>query len=298
MMTRLYVRWLPCVTLATWSTILLYFYLSKRIDAFLHPMFRPYVFVAGCVLGLMAVVFLLFPADASCCSSAECGHSLSRRASGKIVSFLVLLVPITIAAFFSPDSFGRTMNENRPIDTDGSSLPIRPRSGAPAPPEFPLPVKDGPPSTETAVTAATTPSAPSSPPAAETPVPDYLQRSAEGHIVAEVLDLLYAAQDSALRKDFEGRKIELIGQLMPDTGSGEAGQKRFKAVRMFMTCCAADARPVATLVEVDTLPDLPEMTWIKVIGVSTFPVEKGRRTAILKAQRVEKTEPPPEMMLY
>jgi uncharacterized membrane protein YcgQ (UPF0703/DUF1980 family) len=67
---------------------------------------------------------------------------------------------------------------------------------------------------------------------------------------------------------------------------------------MFMTCCAADARPVATLVECEKLPDFPEMTWVKVTGTSTFPTENGRRTAVLVATKVEKTEPPEESMLY
>jgi uncharacterized membrane protein YcgQ (UPF0703/DUF1980 family) len=132
---------------------------------------------------------------------------------------------------------------------------------------------------------------------AESATNDYLQRTPEGYIAAEVLDLLYAAQDNALRKDFEGKTVQLIAQLLPDTTNNPNGN-RFKAVRMFMTCCAADARPVATIVEAKQLPDVPEMTWIKIIGTSTFPVENGRRTAVLKADMVEKTSPPDETMLY
>jgi uncharacterized repeat protein (TIGR03943 family) len=290
MMTKLFVRWLPCVTLATWSAILLYFFFSKRVDALLHPTFRPYVLAAGVLLGVMAGIFLLFPADASCCSSAECGHSLSRRNAGKLLTFLVLLLPITVATLVSPDSFGRTMIENRRIDTDGSSLPGRPRAGVTQPAAALLPSKGNAPAPAVAAVPVKAPNG--------EPLPDYIQRTPEGHIVVEVLDLLYAAQDSALRKDFEGRTVELVGQLMPDKTSREGGGKRFKAVRMFMTCCAADARPVATLVEAETLPELPEMTWVKIVGTSTFPLEKGRRTAVLKADRVEKTAPPEEMMLY
>ena len=122
-------------------------------------------------------------------------------------------------------------------------------------------------------------------------------RTPEGHIVAEVLDLLYAAQDNVLRNDFEGKTVQLIGQFLPDKTSGANG-KRFKAVRMFMTCCAADARPIATLVEPETMPDVPEMSWVKVTAVSTFPVENGRRISVLRASKVEKTEPPEEAMLF
>jgi len=292
-MTRLLARWLPFATLATWSAVLLYFFLSGRIGSFLHPMFRPYVLVAGIVLAVMAIAFLWAPVDASCCESDACGHTLTRGAAGKLLAFFVLLVPIAVASFFSADSFGKTMFQNRQIDSDGSTLPARPRISSSAAADFPLPGKTGsapatqPPAASARVTASV-----------EEPLPEYLQRTAEGYIIAEVLDLLYAAQDSVLRKDFEGRKVQLIGQMMPDQTTPENGSKRFKAVRMFMTCCAADARPVATLVQVKDLPDLPEMSWIKVIGTSTFPVEKGRRTAVLEAERVEKTDPPEEAMLF
>jgi uncharacterized repeat protein (TIGR03943 family) len=285
-MTRLFNRWLPCATLATWGAVLLFFFFSRRIDALLHPMFRVYVLAAGFVLLLMAAIFLFFPADASCCSSAECGTWLAGPNAGKLLTFFILLFPISMAAFFSPASFGKTMLENRRILTDGSSLPARSPGNAASAGSAP------------AIKERSAPSPIVSASANETATPDYLQRTPEGHIVAEVLDLLYAAQDAVLRKDFEGKTVQLIGQLMPDKTSGESAAKRFKAVRMFMTCCAADARPVATLIEVDTLPDLPEMTWIKITGTSTFPTEKGRRISVLKADRVEKADPPEELMLY
>ncbi|MDB6174962.1 MAG: hypothetical protein JWL59_4273 [Chthoniobacteraceae bacterium] len=288
-MSKLFARWFPCATLATWSGILLYFYFSGRVSALLAPPFRPYVLVAGIVLALMAAVFLLTPADASCCSAADCGHSLARMPIGKLLTFGVLLLPITVSATFSPASFGRTAIENRGIDTDGSTLQPR-KTAAFAPPEMPLPTKDDAPSSAQPPAVAAAPEAKNA--------SDYLQRTPEGFIVVEVLDLLYAAQDGELRKDFENKKVELVGQLMPDKGVNGTGPKRFKAVRMFMTCCAADARPVATLVETDNLPDLPEMTWVKVVGTSTFPLENGRRTAVLKSERIEQATPPDESMLY
>ncbi len=282
-MNKLFSRWLPCATLAAWSSVLLYFYFSGRIQAFLHPTFRPYVLIAGLVMAAMALVFVVFPADADCCSSAECGHGLSRLATGKILTFLILLLPVTAAAIFSPDGFGKEAMLNRGIIDDASGL--RPASASKKPPftapELPLPVNENFP------TAAPAPAA----------APDYLTRTPDGRIVAEVLDLLYAAQDTALRKDFENKAVVLTAQLMPDAANNASG-KRFKAVRMFMTCCAADARPVATLVESDTPPGVPEMTWIKVTGTATFPIENGRRIAVLKAERVEKSAPPDETMLY
>jgi uncharacterized repeat protein (TIGR03943 family) len=298
-MNTIFNRWLPCLTLAAWSAVLLTFHFNGRVANLLAQQFRIYVPIAGIILGLMALVFLFFKADASCCSSAECGHSLSRLASGKILTFLILLVPLTVAATYAPGSFGKAAIENRGITDDYASLGIgKPRSLAPA--EMPLPTKDStPPAPEQPVASAPAGSAKpnTQPPAPEPSATDYLVRTPDGNIVAEVLDLLYAAQDNVLRKDFEGKRVELTGQLMPDKTSGAQGN-RFKAVRMFMYCCAADSRPVATLVEADQLPDLPEMTWIKIIGTPSFPVENGRRVSVLKAEKVQKTDPPEEATLY
>jgi uncharacterized repeat protein (TIGR03943 family) len=301
MTSAIFNRWLPCITLAAWSAILLYFSWTGQVKNFLAPPFRPYVLIAGTLLGLMALVFLLFRADASCCSASECGQSLSSFPFGRLLTFAIVIVPIAAAALFSPDSFGATVIKNRGITMDIDALGLRDRKVLP-PPTFDLPTADGPapidhaasqqpppPGTEAAPTAQTSP-------AADFNTSDYLSRTPEGYIEADVLDLLYAAQDNVLRGDFEGKTVQLVGQLMPDATSG--GANRFKAVRMFMYCCAADSRPIATLVETEPLPDFPEMTWIKIVGVPTFPLENGRRISVLKAERVEKTEPPEEAMLF
>lgn len=311
-MKTLFNRWLPFLTLAAWSSVLLVFHANNRVNALLAPQFRTYALIAGIVLGVLALVFLLFKADASCCSSAECGHSLSRFASGRILTFLILIVPVTVTAFYSPQGFSATAVRNRGITDDVAALGLKDRKPGP-PPDLVLPKKEekmpapvASPATapgEKSV-ASQQPSAPATPapsnaqPPASEPAPaDYLQRTADGRIVAEVLDLLYAAQDNVLRKDFENKPVQLIGQFMPDKTSANQA-KRFKAVRMFMYCCAADSRPIATLVEADQMPEFPEMTWVKITGTAQFPMENGRRVSVLKAEKVEKTEPPEEAMLY
>jgi uncharacterized repeat protein (TIGR03943 family) len=301
-------RWLPCATLATWSAILLTFWASGRMRSLLTPEFRIGAVAAGIVMGLMALAFLFLPADAACCSAAECGHTFFKRGIGKVITFLILLLPITAAAMFSSDAYSASVIKNRMAITDASQLGFTPRTAPPKPIDMPLPTKDqnSVPAPEAAqpapaVASTTPPAAPPQPQAQSSQQPpatqDYLQRTPDGRIIAEVLDLLYAAQDNALRKDFEGKPVELIGQLMPDTTNNASG-KRFKAVRMFMTCCAADARPVAVLAEGEATPELPEMSWVKITGTATFPIENGRRVAVLKADKVEKCSPPEETMLY
>ena len=309
-MTSLFTRWIPSLTLGIWSIVLLGTYFTGRVASFLHPSFRPGVLWAGIGLAALALLFASRPTPPECCADETCTHPLSRTKAGRWTTFLVLVLPVTVAAWLSPEQFSKQAFEQRPEVTDASSLGLRQRTvgstaQSPASPteETPAPLlaeasaKAGDP-----LGAAPTVAANVAPAGAEG-IPEYLQKTPEGYIVAEVLDLLYAVQDSQLRKDFEGRTVQLIAQMMPAGEKGsvpaDAGSTvRFKAVRMFMTCCAADARPVSTLVEASVLPELPEMTWVRIVGKATFPLENGKRIGVLQATSVQQTKPPEEAMLF
>ena len=77
-----------------------------------------------------------------------------------------------------------------------------------------------------------------------------LAKNAAGQIKAQTVDLLYAAEEPTMRADFEGKEVEVIGQFMP-ARENNAQKDRFNLVRMFIICCAADARPVAITVQTD-----------------------------------------------
>ena len=327
-MNALFSRWMPAATLFAWGATIL----ALAPAGLLAREYQIYAFIAAGVLLAGAVVVVVAHMDAGCCAESACGHGLSRRKSGKILSFAVITLPIAFAPFASKTALDKLRTQNCESANDYGKVPAAAREqyqnqkklaaqnaaakGAPAtsleqipnavpppadgtaagrgPADLTLPTKDGsqPPPADTPAQPAG-----SQPPATESKVADYLTRTPDGTIVAEVLDLLYAAQDNLLRKDFEGQRVQLIGQFMPDSSNNAAGN-RFKAVRMFMTCCAADARPVATLVEAEKLPAFPEMTWVKITGTPTFPLEKGRRISVLKAEKIEKAEPPAEAMIY
>ena len=89
----------------------------------------------------------------------------------------------------------------------------------------------------------------------------------------------------------------MVGQFLPDRG----GEKlKFQLVRMFMLCCAADARPVALAVEAPgTFQGVADMAWVKVLGKVRFvPGADGRMSAVIQAQEILPTSPPAEIMLY
>ena len=318
-MTSLFTRWIPSLSLGVWSAILLASHLTGRAAKFLHPAFRPGVLAAGLLLALLALLIASRETPPECCADATCTHPLSRSRLGRWLTFGILVLPASFAAWLSPDTFSRQAFEQRGITMDATGLgdrrPVGAASQQPSEGNTKQDIADRPakPSTGT-VTADKSAEADGTGAKALAPapaatadnatksettdaVPDYLQRTKEGYIITEVLDLLYSVQDSQLRKDFEGRTVQLIAQIMPDKTSANSAN-RFKAVRMFMSCCAADARPVATLVESKTLPEFQEMTWVKVVGTATFPIENGKRTAVIQATSVEETKPPEEAMLF
>jgi uncharacterized repeat protein (TIGR03943 family) len=285
------------VTLLVWSGVLLAYYASGRIASFLQPSFRINVLLAGVAMLVMACCFLFLPAVAQCCDEERCGHPLGRRSFGRLVTFLVLIMPIGAAAMFSPRDYsaaaiiakgGGITDVTGLVRRNGSTRVPGPVATAPTNDvtEPPLPQADG--STPTPAPAA----------AASTDVADqYLPKSKDGNIQVQVIDLLYAAQDSSMRADFTGKTVETIGQLMP-ADANNANGNRFKLMRMFMWCCAADAKPIAALVEAPALPNAPEMAWVKVVGKVEFPIEGGRTIPVLKATSVKQVDPPEETMLY
>lgn len=258
-MKRLLARWLPIASLFCWGILLLYFYFSGRLSSFLHPTFRPYVPIAGGILVLLGIVALCTGNDEEGhFYDACCGHGRSERMPfSRVLTFLVLLVPATVAALSSKDTFDSNAIRNRGVVTNAANL-VR-QNNQPA-------------------------KAPVTPPKSTT-------------IEVQVTELLYAAQDSTLRPALEGKSIEVIGQLMPETANNANGH-RVKIVRMFMVCCAADARPIAVTVECNQAPNIPEMSWVKAVGQITFPIEGGQPLAVLKAEKIAPTDPPSEVMLY
>jgi uncharacterized membrane protein YcgQ (UPF0703/DUF1980 family) len=112
-------------------------------------------------------------------------------------------------------------------------------------------------------------------------------------VALEVTDLLYAESEDSLRKMFSDKTVEVIGQYLPGSDP-----KQFKLVRMFIVCCAADARPLAVPVELSTPTSATEMGWVKVVGKATYAKNGDRVQVLFKADTVETTDPPAEAMLY
>jgi uncharacterized repeat protein (TIGR03943 family) len=257
---------IPAVLLL-WGVLILYFCLSGRIVSYLHPSFQWFAFASGVILTLLAAAVFLLP-DGHCCDSHG-SHALG------LPSLAMLVVPILATTSISQDHFSASTVLNRRVLEHIEDLP------AFTPPlDPPLPQHDGTVGEGTMMDPSL-----------------YLQTNTEGQILAETVDLMYAATDETMRSDFDGREVEVVGQLMP-ARTGSPDNNRFHLVRLFVMCCAADARPAGIIVQTNESLNFAEMDWVKVSGTATFPVENGRHKAVLHANRIIETEPPRESFIY
>jgi uncharacterized membrane protein YcgQ (UPF0703/DUF1980 family) len=98
----------------------------------------------------------------------------------------------------------------------------------------------------------------------------------------------YAANDADLRKDFEGKVVEVVAQCVPDGKAHPAGAG-FRLAR-WGTTVGGDVIPVfGPAVEIDEPLRIPTMTWVRVTGTVTYPKLNGRRQAVIKATSVVET---------
>jgi uncharacterized repeat protein (TIGR03943 family) len=252
--------------LMVWGIVLTYFYLSGRIASYLHPAFHIYTVVSGGVLLALSLALLLTMNG----ESSE--HGLSRVG---IFPLLLLTAPLLAATKISPSNFGATAVLNRGMVHNIADLP-----GFSPPMDAGLPNADG----SVAEGTMMDPSL-------------YLKKNADGYIMAEAVDLLYAAGEPTMREDFENKQVEVKGQFLPAL-TGNPNGDRFNLTRLFVMCCAADARPVAISVQSNPATDLPKMTWVKVRGKATFPVEGGMHMPVVVADSVTETDAPEESFLY
>jgi len=271
-MTAGFQRYVSAAILMVWGVLLAYFCFSGRVSSYLHPSFHLWTAASGVVLVLMAAGVLFLPVG------EEILHAPSRKTvGGVLITAAILIGPVIVTTIVSPSQFGAAMVMNRGLADSIADLPgYTPFS------EPPLPTEDG--------------SVPSGEMQTQ-PTASYLPVNEAGQIKAQTVDLLYAAQEPTMRADFENKEIELVGQFMPAKANNPKGD-RFNLVRMFVMCCAADARPVAVTIQTTKPESLPEMSWIKVTGKATFPVEAGRQVPVVVADSVIPTEPPPESFIY
>jgi len=268
-------RWTNGLLLLGWAGLFLYFYYSGRLDLYLAPTFHPILIISAWIALLLGILYFLL-GRSWVCPDPECTNCLANVEDTRFRSWFPLLATLLLVGgslAVTRDSFSiQTVFKTGFIDSPAmlGFLPNRTRSPDQANHLAPI---------DHSVFGE------------PFEVMFYMPRNEEGRVIAEIIDLIFAVEDDAMRKDFDGEPVELIGQFVPLPPS-DVGQAQYKLSRFVMWCCAADARPMAVRIHTDTLPMFPEMGWVKVEGRVRFPIVDGKRTVVVEEEAIEMTERP------
>ena len=123
-------------------------------------------------------------------------------------------------------------------------------------------------------------------------------KNSAGQFLLDVPQIFYTAGDEELMVVMEGIPVETVAQVMEETLHNPNGH-RLKLFRLFVECCAADARPLSIPIDFGAPPPpYEELGWVKVIGTLHYLGEDGDIVPILKVETMEPTAEPMDMMMY
>lgn len=279
----LFKRLFSGLMIAGWSGLLVYFYQSGRLEYYLAEKFHGIVLCAAGLAGLVALLYLVL-GRSWVCADADCAGCAAHVEDTRFRSWFPLLATLLM------------MSGSLVITQDAFSLQTVFKTGFLDSPDL-LPMR--PDDIERESSWDSEPLDPIDEAVFGEPFEAkfYLPRTEDGAIRAELVDLIFAVEDEIMMQDFENEDVEIIGQFVP-LPDVDPQDPVYKISRFVMWCCAADARPLAVRISTETIPNLPEMGWVKVKGKATFPVRNGQRTVVIEETSVEPTEKPEGSALY
>jgi uncharacterized membrane protein YcgQ (UPF0703/DUF1980 family) len=325
-----FLHFLTIATLLTWGGVFLFFYLTGRVEKHLDSSFRIYTLIAGVgMLMLGAFNFINRNRAVGLCSHNHAhgddhdhhdhdhdhDHHHDDSPSTVFFSIIILLVPLLFATGYSKDQFSpqylakwgkieRQMLQMRIAEARSKRSPSKETVGSSVGP-------NANPYTSDAVGSVANPTDADTPPDpsdddtndswATFTIEDLKQmvpQNEAGDFQLDVPQIFYTAGDIELMDVMEGIPIETTAQLMEETLNNPNGH-RLKAFRLFIECCAADARPLSIPIDFGQgPPEYIEMGWYKLYGNLRYVEEGGELLPILQMERFEETTEPSEGLLF
>lgn len=258
-------RFLLSLTVMVWGGVMLYFYASGRIIAYLAPDFRVISLFGGLglmVLGGFNLLMCTHPAVAPHDHKGD-PDATEQGDMHPITGFLLMVIPLLLSVSWTQDQYSLSALGRKGLfdAPSATSLPFIPGSVEPL-------------SLETLERTH--------------------RRSADGFFEFNLMELFFASGDRELQGVLDGLKIETEGRWVMEK-SPENDPRRRRLYRLFMTCCIADSRAIPIILEFDDIPpEMPENGWARVAGTMTFPLENGVIQPVLRATRAMAADPPVE----
>lgn len=245
---------------------------------------------------------------------AGCGHDHEESPASMAFTLLILLAPLLVATGYSTDKFSseyvakwgkieRQMMQMRIAEQRKKTAPA-PTSQSPATPN----PSDG---VAQNTEGGDYPGQPGNAPAATEPKPDealgsftiedlkkMVPQNEKGEFLLDVPQIFYTAGDRELMAVMEGIPVETTAQLMEES-LNNPNRTRLKAFRLFIECCAADARPLSIPIEFGkTPPEYKEMGWYKIYGQIHYSNENDEVVPMILIERIEATSEPTDGLLF
>lgn len=248
-----------------WGGVLTFFFASGRIVKYLAPDFRLITLAGG--LGLIVLgLFTLLTAH----RRASCGHDHGPEDAGHdhealdlppLAAFLILLVPLGAGVAWTKDGFS--------LDT----LTRKGLGSSPADSGFLSTIL---------------------PPLTREIIEQQHPANADGYRGFQLMELFFSAADPEMRELVEGMKVTVEGRLVPDPDEAAPENQR-RLYRLFITCCAADSRPIPIIARFpEGAPEVDENTWMKLSGTIAYPDEGDGPMPVLTVDFAETAEAPME----
>lgn len=246
----------------TWGIVAVYFYATRRIAEYLTGNFQIYCLIGGlalCVLGL----FNLFTArdhGADCGhdhgDGEGCGHDHEESDLNPFFGLMMMVAPLLFCSFTTTDSFSIAALQRKGLND--APPPMRSFFSGPLPP-YTL---------------------------------EYLEKTKskteDGFFKMQLMEIYFGGSDDSMREVLDGLEVYVEGRVVPETVRNPNGS-RLKLYRLFMTCCAADSRPIPAILEFGKEPPVfGANEWYAVKGVLRYLPEGGAMFPVINVESFEK----------
>lgn len=252
------------IALISWGVVLVYFYSSGRIVKYLAPDFRLIALAGGlglCVLGLFNLL--------NCRMVAACGHDHGPEDSHDhesldlhpLAALTIMILPIWLCTTWTKDSF---------------SISALTRKG----------LNDTPAEAGALFLSSVLP------PLTKEIIEAQHPMNSDGYRIFPLMELFFSSADPEMRELVGGMPIVTEGRLVPDP---DPEKNQFRLYRLFITCCAADGRPVPIIARFKgEAPAVEPNSWISLSGTITYPDEGEGHIPVLEVDFAKVTEAPME----
>lgn len=247
-----------------WGLALVYFCASGRIVKYLAPDFRIIALAGG--LGLMVLgLFNLL----TCRMVAVCGHDHGPEDSHDhesldlppVAALAIMILPIWLGISWTKDGF---------------SISALTRKG----------LNDTPAEAGSLFLSSVLP------PLTKEIIESQHPANSDGYRTFPLMELFFSSADPEMRGLIEGMPVVTEGRLVPDP---EQPEKQFRLYRLFITCCAADSRPVPIIARFPKgAPEVEANSWISLSGTMTYPDEGEGHLPVLVVDFAQAKEAPME----